>query len=156
VPRAIRRFSVLSGVALCAVLIGPVAIAQASDNTLRLTLNSYATKITNDEAAVKNGIDVQYPRGRWKALTRALKHEVGDLHSLTGKLKGERASTRRGAKAKKEIVHGLNLIASAYAALRRDVLAVRGGAVPTSQVNAAIATDHKGRKKLKAGLKLLA
>jgi len=156
VPRAIRRFSVLSGVALCAVLVGPVAIAQASDNTLRVILNSYATKTTNDEAAVKNGIDVQYPRGHWRALTRALKHEVGDLHSLTGKLGRERASTRRGTKAKKEIVRGLNLIASAYSALRRDVLAVSGGAVPASQVNAAIATDQNGRKKLKAGLKLLA
>jgi len=155
VPRAIRRCSVLLGVALGAVLVGPVAVAQASDNTLRLTLNSYSTKIPHDENAVSNGILVQYPRGHWKVLTRALKHEVRDLRTLKGKLERERASTARGAKAKKEIVRGLGLIASAYAALRGDVLAVHGGAVPASQVNAAIATDKKGRKKLKAGLKLL-
>ena len=35
--------------ALCAVLGGPVAIAQASDNTLAGTLNTYATKIIKDE-----------------------------------------------------------------------------------------------------------
>jgi hypothetical protein len=156
VSRAIRRCWLLSGVALCAVLAGPVAIAQASDNTLRLTLNSYASKITNDEAAVKDGIKVQYPLGHWKRLTRALKHEVGDLRSLRAKLRPERASTSRGTKAKKEIVRGLGLIANAYAALRTDVLAVHGGAVPLAQVNAAVATDKKGIKKLRAGLKLLA
>jgi hypothetical protein len=156
VPRAIRRCSVLSGVALCAVLAGPVAVAQASDNSLRLTLNSYASKISHDENAVKNGLLVQYPRGHWKRLTRALRHEVADLHALNGKLRHERASTARGAKAKKEIVRGLGLIANAYAALRHDILAVNGGAVPRSQVNAAIATDKKGRNKLLAGLKLLA
>jgi hypothetical protein len=155
VSRAIRRCWVLSGVALCAVLAGPVAIAQASDNSLRLTLNSYATTIKNDESAVKNGLLVQYPRGHWKVLTRALKHEVSDLHGLNAKLGRERASTSRGAKAKKEIVRGLGLIANAYAALRRDILAVQGGAVPRAQVNAAIATDKKGRKKLLAGLHLL-
>ena len=54
-PRAVRRFSVLSGVALCAVLGGPIAVAQASDNTLRQTLNSFASKIVKDENAVRNG-----------------------------------------------------------------------------------------------------
>jgi hypothetical protein len=154
VPRAIRRCSVLSAVALCTFLVGPVALAQATDNTLRVTLNSYSSKIANDETAVKNGL-AQYPKGHWEMLTRALKHEVGDLRSLKGNLAQERASTPRGTKAKNEIMRGLGLIATAYAALRQDVLAVHGGAVPPSKVNAAIATDQKGRKKLKAGLRLL-
>jgi hypothetical protein len=155
VPNAIRRCSVLTGVALCAVLLAGVGVAQASDNTLRLTLNSYSTRIVNDEKAVYNGVHVEYPKGHWKVLTRALKHEVGDLHALKAKLMREHASTRRGAKAKKEIVSGLGLIANAYAALRADVLAVHGGAVPVSKVNAATAIDKKGRKQFKAGLKLL-
>jgi hypothetical protein len=146
---------VLSGLALCALLVGPLTAAHATDNTLRLTLNSYAKRIQNDELAIKNGIDVQYPLGHWKKLTRAIKHEVGDLRSLKRKLVPERASTARGRKAKKEIVKGLSLIASAYESLRQDILAVHGGAVPASQVNAAIAIDKKGRKKLKAGIKLL-
>jgi hypothetical protein len=133
-----------------------VAVAQASDNTLRLTINSYATKISNDEMAVKKGLLYQYPKGHWKVLTRALKHEVGDLHALAGKLKHESASSARGRKAKTDIVKGLSLIANAYSALRNAVLAVHGGTVPVSKVNAAVATDKKGRKKLLAGLHLLA
>jgi MoxR-like ATPase len=146
---------VLAGVALCAVLVGPVAVAQASDNTLRSTLNAYGPKIVKDEKAVKNGVDVQYPNGHWKKLTRALKHEVRDLRALKRKLAHESASSARGRKAKRLIVKGLNLIANAYAALRNDVLAVHGGPVPKAQVNAAIGTDKKGRKKLLAGLHLL-
>jgi hypothetical protein len=131
-----------------------VAVAQASDNTIKATLNAYGPKILKDENAVKNGI-VVYPQGHWKILTRALKHEVGDLHALRNKLRHESASSARGRKGKKDVVRGLSLIANAYGALRTAVLSVHGGAVPQSKVNAAIATDKKGRKALKAGLHLL-
>ncbi len=60
-PRSVRRFSLLSGVALCAILGGPIAVAQASDNTLRSTINSFAPKIVKDENAVKNGLN-GYPK----------------------------------------------------------------------------------------------
>jgi hypothetical protein len=155
VPRAIRRWSVLSGVALCAVLLGPVAVAQASDNTLRSTLNRYAPKIQKDENAVKNGL-IGYPQGRVRPLVRALNHEVGDLHALRNKLSHESASSAKGRKAKTDIVKGLTLIANAYGALRKAVQAAHGGPVPKAKVNAAVATDKKGRKKLLAGLHLLA
>ena len=154
-PRAIRRFSVLSGVALCAVLVGPVAVAQASNNTLRATLNHYAPKISKDENAVRNGL-IGYPRGKVRPLVRALTHEVGDLRALRNKLKHEKASSAKGRKAKTDIVKGLSLIANAYGALRTAVKAAHGGPVPKAKVNAAVATDKKGRKKLLAGLHLLA
>ena len=153
-PRAIRC-SVLSGVALCAVLVGGVGVAQASDNTLRATLNAYAPKIVKDENAVRNGL-IGYPKGKVKPLIRALNHEVADLHKLRSKLKHESASSAKGRKAKKDIVRGLSLIANAYGALRKDVQAAHGGPVAKSKVNAAVATDKKGRKKLLAGLHLLA
>ena len=153
-PRAIRRCSVLSGVALCAVLLGPVAIAQASDNTLRSTLNTYAPKIQRDENAVKNGL-IGYPQGKVRPLLRALNHEVGDLHALRNKLSNESASSAKGRKAKTDIVKGLTLIANAYGALRKAVQAAHGGPVPKAKVNAAVATDKKGRTKLLAGLHLL-
>jgi hypothetical protein len=155
VPRAIRRCTVLSGVALCAVLVGPIAVAQASDNTLRATLNHFAPKISKDENAVRNGL-IGYPHGKVRPLVRALNHEVGDLHTLRNKLAHERASSARGRKAKADIVKGLSLIANAYTALRRAVQAAHGGPVPKAKVNAAVATDKKGRKKLLAGLHLLA
>jgi hypothetical protein len=155
VPHAIRRCSVLSGVALCAFLIGGVGVAQASDNTLRATLNAYAPKIVHDENAVKNGL-IGYPQGKVRPLVRALNHEVADLHALQHKLATEHASSARGAKGKTDIVKGLALIATAYSALRKDVQAAHGGPVPKAKVNAAIATDKRGRSKLLAGLHLLA
>jgi hypothetical protein len=148
VARAIRRYWVLSGAALCAVLGGPIAVAQASDNTLRVTLNSYAQKIPNDAHAVK----AARTRGQ---LVRALGHEVTDLRSLKRKLAHESASSARGRTAKSDLVTGLGLIANAYAALRRDVQAAHGGPVPVSKVNAARRTVKKGRGKFLAGLHLL-
>lgn len=154
-PRSFRRRLVLTGVAACAVLGGgPVAVAQASDNTLRATLNAYAPKIQRDENAVKSGL-AKYPKGKVKPLVRALNAEVGTLHKLNFKLKHERASSRTGRRAKREIVMGLRLIADAYTALRNDVRAANGGPVSPAAVNAAIHTDKRGRTKLLAGLKRL-
>ena len=153
-PLSVRRFSLLSGVALCVILGGPIVSAQASDNTLRATINGFAPKIVKDENAVKKGL-AGYPHGKVKPLVRALNHEVGDLHSLKRKLSHEHASSSAGRKAKTDIVKGLGLIASAYGDLRADVQAAHGGPVPAAQVNAAVNTDKKGRKKYLAGLKLL-
>ena len=153
-PRAVRRFSVLSGVALCAILGGPIAVAQASDNTIRQTLNSFAPKIVKDENAVKKGL-AGYPKGKVRPLVKALNHEVADLHALKSKLSHEHASSARGKKGKKDVVAGLGLIAKAYGALRTDVQAAHGGPVPSAQVNAAVNTDKKGRAKLLKGLHLL-
>ena len=153
-PGAVRRFSVLSGVALCAILGGPIAVAQASDNTLRATLNSFAPKIVKDENAVRKGLN-GYPHGKVKPLVKALNHEVADLHTLKSKLSHEHASSARGRKGKNDIVNGLALIAKAYGALRSDVQTAHGGPVPRSQVTAAVNTDKKGRSKLLAGLHLL-
>jgi hypothetical protein len=154
VPRSVSRRLVVLGIAALGALAGPVAIAQASDNDLRNTLNQYSPKIVRDENAVKHGLS-EYPKGKSRPLTRALKREVADLHALKGALKNESGSSRKGKKAKKDIVKGLGLIASAYTALRNDVLAAHGGAVPASEVNTAVATDQRGRTKLLAGLNLL-
>ena len=153
-PRSVRRRLVLTGVAACAILGGPVAVAQASDNTLRATLNAAAPKIQHDENAVKSGLS-NYPKGKVRPLVRALNHEVADLHALNKKLKHESASSSAGRKAKKDIVRGLGLIATAYTALGNDVKAANGGPVPASEVNTAVHTDKQGRTKLLAGLKLL-
>lgn len=154
-PRSVRRRWVLPGLVLCAVLAGPIAAAQASDNDIRSTLNQYGPKIVKDENAVKKGIHVDYPQGKWHALVHALKHEISDLHALNKALKSETASSATGAMGKKDVIKGLGLIASAYGALDQDILAVHGGGVPASKVDAAVATDTKGIKKLRAGLHLL-
>ena len=77
-PRSVCRRWILSGVVVCAALAGPIAVAQASDNDLRATLNTYAPKIVKDENAVKKGF-TQYPKGKPKPLERALKHVPKEL-----------------------------------------------------------------------------
>ena len=150
----IRRRSVLLGVALCAVFAGPIGVAQASDDTMRVTLNSYAPNIVRDEHAVRKGL-IAYPQGKARPILRALKHEVRDLRALKFKLAHDSPSSSTGALAQAGIVKGLGLIAKAYGALRRDVGAAHGGPVPRFEVTAAVRTDRKGRRKLLAGLKLL-
>ena len=163
-PRVVRRFALLSGVALCAILGGPIALAQASDNTIKGTLNHYGPIICaretasgrctkGEEAAVTRGLE-GYP-GTEKRLVRALGREVATLQTLKRKLISESASSAAGSHGKKDIVKGLGLIASAYSTLRKDVLAAHGGPVPAAQVNAAVNTDKKGRAKFLAGLNLL-
>ncbi|HEX4281902.1 MAG TPA: hypothetical protein VHZ27_14140 [Solirubrobacteraceae bacterium] len=163
-PRSVRRFSLLSGVALCAILAGPIAGAQASDNTIRATLNHYGPIICahenaagrctkGEEAAVTNGLD-GYPASH-ERLVRALGHELATLRAMKRTLVGESASSARGAKGRSDIIKGVTLIIDAYAALRHDVQVANGGPVPASKVNPIVNTDKKGRSKLQAGLNLL-
>ena len=121
---------------------------------MRAAINSYAPKIVKDENAVKTGL-TGYPHGIVKPLVRALNNEVDDLRALKGKLGHESPSSARGTQAKRLIINGLRLIANAYTALRGDIQAVHGGAVPKAKVAAAVRTDKEGRAKLVAGLKLL-
>ena len=137
-----------------AVFAGPIGVAHASDDTMRGTLNHYAPKIVRDEHAVNKG-GKEYSLGQIRALPRALKHEVRDLRALRATLVGESPSTVAGALAKTKMVTGLGLIARAYSAFRRDLLAAKGGLVPDSEFNAAVRTDTRGRHKFLAGLKLL-
>lgn len=153
-PRSVRRWLVLSGLAVCAVLGGPITAAHADNNALRATLNVYGPKILRDENAVKSGIN-GYAKGKARSLVRALKHEVADLHALRAKLTSDSASTKKGAKAKTDILKGLGLIATAYRTLRKDILAAHGGAVPAAEVNAAVRVDQHGVKLNKTGLRLL-
>jgi hypothetical protein len=142
------------GVVFCAALGGAIAVAQASDSAIKQTLNRFSPKIAKDENAVKTGLQ-GYPQGKFRPLTRALQHEISDLHALKSQLSHESASSASGASAKTDIITGLGMIASAYAALRRDFLAAHGGPVAAAKVTAAVNTDKEGRKKLQAGLKLL-
>ncbi len=151
-PRSIRRWA-LSGAVVCAVLAGPIAVAQASDNDIRTTLNFYGPKIKKDEGAIKKGLK-EY-RTSSRPLTRALKHEVSDLHALNKALSHESASSAKGRKAKKEFIEGFGLIASAYSTLRADILAVHGGGISTSEYDAVMTTDTKGRHKVHVALKLI-
>jgi hypothetical protein len=150
VPRGVRRLTLLSGVALCAVLGGPIAVAQASDNTIKQTLNHYGPIIKREEAAVKSGID-GYP-GSSARLVRALGHEVATLHAMKRKLTSESASTAQGTTGRSDIIKGVTLVIKAYSALRHDVKVANGGPVPASKVNPIVKTATKGNKDVTAGV----
>jgi hypothetical protein len=154
VPGSIRRYLLSSGVALCALLAGPIAGAQGSDSTIISTLNHWGPTIVKDENAVARGLTA-YTHHKVKPLVRALNHEVGDLHTLRHLLRGESASSAKGRKAKADIVKGLGLIAAAYGALAKDAKASHGHGVPADKLQAAVNTDKKGRADLQRGIKLL-
>ena len=154
--RLVRRGPMLSAIAACAVLAGPVAGAQASDSTIRATIDAYNARIAKDEARIEKAA-AGYDRTRHATpLVNALNHEVGDLHALRTKLARDSGSTAHGRRGTADVVKGLGLIATGYTALARDVKAAGANkSVPTSQVNAARAADRKGHNLVVAGLKLL-
>lgn len=155
-PHFVRRCSALSVVGTCAVLAGPMSSAQASDNAIRATLTSYNAKILHDEAAVLNGIATYQKNSQSAPLVKALSHEVSDLRKLKGKLSRETGSTARGRRGKADVAAGLGLIAKSYGTLARDFTgASASNPVPRAELLAALATDKKGRAKIKAGVKLL-
>jgi len=153
VSGSVRGCAVAAAVAVCAVLAGPLASAQASNATLRATVNSYNSRIRHDEARVLDGLSA-YKNHHPAPLIRAIRHEVRDLNALKRQLAGESGSTARGRAAKSDIIQGVGLIASAYVALERDVQAPSGfRPVSLAKVRAKVI---RGRAKLLAGLKLLA
>jgi hypothetical protein len=154
VARSVRRYAFSSGVALIALLAGPIAGAQASDSTIVGTVNHWLPAIVRDENAVKAGLTA-YTHHKVKPLVKALNHEVGDLHTLQHTVSGETASSANGRQAKAKIVKGLGLIAKAYGTLAKDVKASHGNGVPPALLRSAVNTDQKGRRAFQAGIKLL-
>jgi hypothetical protein len=154
--RRLRRSPVLSAIAVCAILAGPVAAVQASDSSVRATIDAYNGRIAKDEARIVTTAAIYNKTHRPMPLVTALNHEVGDLRALQGKLAHESATTTRGRNGKNDVVKGLGLIATGYTALAKDVRAA-GAQRPVSaaQVSAARSADRKGHNLVVAGLKLL-
>jgi hypothetical protein len=154
VARSVRRYALSSGVALIALLAGPIAGAQATDATIVGTVSHWGPRIAKDENALKAGL-IAYAHHKFKPLEKALNHEVGDLHTLQHIVSGETASSANGRKAKQKIVTGLGLIAKGYGALATDVKASHGNGIPPAQLRSAVNTARKGRRAFLAGVKLL-
>jgi hypothetical protein len=150
----VRRFAILSCVALFAVVSGLGAVARANDNDLRGTVTKYVPNIVKDEQTLKNALH-KYAHGRAKPLVRALNREVGDLDTLRSHVKREAASSARGRQAKTLVLKGLRLMAAAYTRLRKDIQAAHGGPVPVAKVKAAVSIRTRGRTNLLDGAKLL-
>lgn len=153
--RFIRAGMLVMAVGACGSLAGPLAAAQASDATLLSTFKAANTKLDRDEVKVGDGFVTYELQNRSGPVIRALRHEVGDIHALTRKLKHESASTANGRKGKADIDAGLGLIAKVYGSLATDIQKAGTTPLAKSTVEAALKTDKKGRSKLLTGLKLL-
>jgi hypothetical protein len=154
--RFARRGPLLSSIAACAMLAGPVAGAQASDSTVRSTIGAYNGRIAQDEARIVNTAATYDKTRNATPLIDALNHEVRDLRALKGKLTRQSGSTARGRRGRSDVVKGLGLIATGYTALARDVRAASAQKpVTTGEVNAARTADRRGHNLVVTGLKLL-
>jgi Ni/Co efflux regulator RcnB len=154
--RSVQRGSVLSAIAACAVLAGPVAGAQASDSNVRSTIDAYNGRIAKDESRILNTAATYDKTHNATPLVNALHHEVRDLRALKAKLGRERGSTARGRRGRSDVVKGLGLIAGGYNALAKDVrTAGAHRQVTSSQLQSARADDKKGHNLVIKGLRLL-
>jgi hypothetical protein len=154
--RSVRRGPLLSSIAACAILAGPVAGAQASDSTIRGTIDAYNGRIANDEARILETAATYDKTRDATPLINALHHEVRDLRALRGKLARESGSSARGRRGRADVVKGLGLIATGYSALAKDVSAASASKpVTNGELEAARAADRKGHNLVITGLKLL-
>jgi len=154
--RFVRRGPLLSAIATGAILAGPVAGAQASDSTIRSTIDAYNARIAKDEARILKAAATYDKTRQSTPLITALDHEVGDLRALKSRLARESGSSARGRKGKQDVVRGLGLIATGYSALAKDVHAASASKpITNGELNAARSADRKGHDLVVAGLKLL-
>lgn len=151
-----RRARLLSAIAACGVLAGPVSAALASDSTIRATIDADNARIGGDEAGIVRAASAYDRNHRSAPLIAALNREVRDLRALQARLARQSGSTARGRRGKQDVVTGLGLIAAGYAGLARDVRAASAHMpVTAGEVRAARAADRRGHNRVVAGLKLL-
>jgi hypothetical protein len=157
VSRLARRCLAIPVLASCAVLAGPIASAQASDNTIRATIVSWIGKIKRDEAGVFRGLATFETNNQNKGpVIKAMTHEETDLHKLRTKLDRESASTVRGRRGKADVTAGLGLIATSYGDLAHIYQAMSAAnPAPPAQLLATMTLVKKGRAEFDAGIKLL-
>lgn len=151
--RSIRSSSGLAAATACVALAGPIAAAQASDATIRGTINSTVPKIVKSQAKVLDGLATYDKTRSAKTLITAIKTQNGVLKALKGKLSRESASSANGAKGKADIVNGLGLIVRSNTALAKHLQS--GKPLSHAEANTAITQDKKGNDDLNAGGKLL-
>jgi hypothetical protein len=154
--RFARRWSIVAAIAACCALAGPIAAARASDARIAATFAAASRHLNADEAAVAKAVKRYRRSGRVRPVIAVLRHEVRDIRAVRRAINRQSASTRKGRRGKADVISGLSLIASAYAALATDIQKAHAGhPVPASRLRVTVARDRRGRAKLLAGLRLL-
>jgi hypothetical protein len=152
----VRRVSVMSLITGCAVVLGPVAGAQATDATLRATIKNDVPKITRSQAKILDGLATLQKSGSAKAIVKAINAQDRNLTALKNRVAGQSSSTSAGSKGKSDVTKGLALIVKSNTTLAGDLSkASSGKPVSKTQVKAATAEVKKGNVEINAGAKLL-
>jgi hypothetical protein len=150
------RFSLLVPIVACAAVIGPVSVAQASDASLRSTVEAGIPKITRSQAKILDGEAAFEQTHSAAALVKAVKAQDKTLKTLDTKVKGQSPSTPVGTKAKSDIVKGLRLIVASNTSLVSDYkLAQQGHPVTRAQLNVMVNEANTGNVDMLTGIKLL-
>ena len=97
--RSVHRRWLLSAIVVGAMLAGPVAGAQASDSTVRATIDAYNTRVAKDEARIVDTAATYDKTRNATPLVNALHREVRDLRALKAQLGRESGSTLADARA---------------------------------------------------------
>jgi hypothetical protein len=150
-----RRAAVASLIA-GGIATGPVAVAQASDSSLRATVKRDVPRITASQARILTGLSKFEKTHSATALIKAIRAQDRNLTSLRHRLTAESASSTAGRRGKTDIIRGLTLIVGSNKTLAKDIAkAASHQTVPKAQVAAASAADKRGNRELVAGAKLL-
>lgn len=141
-------------VATCAMAIGPLTAAQASNATIIGSITRALPSITKSQGAVADGLATYEKTVSPAKLITAVTAQNVILKALRTHVSGDAASTANGAKGRTDIVKGLTLIIDSNTTLTKALRKrERGAPISKAAVDAAVKADHTGNADLKAGIK---
>ncbi|HLH13342.1 MAG TPA: hypothetical protein VKV16_01020 [Solirubrobacteraceae bacterium] len=141
---------------LCAVLLGSVASASASDSSIRNLIKAYNPKILVAEGHVVSAIG-EYKKTRNPApVVKALDNSISVFRSLKSKISQQSAKSSRVQEGKRKLMKGLQSVIGAYEKLK-VAFGERAGSPQAAKETAmkAEAAVKRGRKQLSEGIQLL-
>jgi hypothetical protein len=144
--------------ALCGalMLIGPVAGASASDQSIKGLIKTYSSKILESEGRLISAIGVYKTNRNPAPVVTALDDSIDVLRSLKTKISNQTAVSTRVKEGKTKLIKGLQAVIIAYGHLKVAV-GEKAGAPSAAKENAEKAdlAVKRGRLQLAEGLKLL-
>ena len=142
--------------ALVGPLVGPLGSVQASTSSLRAVINTAGPTITFDEGRVLTSLGTYESTGNPAPVRLAIAAEIKDLNALKFAVAAQSSSTLRVKKGKAEFLKGIRSIVSAYGKLSKAFgEATIKPQAAKAEAKKAVVIVHKGRRQLKAAIKLL-